>query len=125
MNDEERTAVIEWEGEEYELKYTFSIVRRLRAAGVNVLRIFRAIQDDVNCTVEYGDDICYVVAWLLREAGAQGVTDELVWRWALADKRNMVTVVSLFNWICAQHFASSKVDKPKKTSARKKSAKKK
>lgn len=117
------TVVLEWGGKEYELKYKFSIIRRLRNEGVNVPAIFRATQLDPLSAGDYGDEYAYVTAWLLREAGCD-VTDEEVWRAALADKGVMQEVSRLFLWVVTQHFAHSKeVPPPKKKSARKKKPK--
>lgn len=122
--NEERTAILEWEGVEYELTYTFSIVRRLRAVGIKVPRIFYAIQEDRNAAMDYADDICYCIAWLLREAGAKGVTDESVWRWVMADQAERLKIVlGLFFWICGQHFAGSKETAPAKKKSKKKKRK--
>lgn len=101
------TAVLVWEGKEYELKYAFSIVRRLRAEGIFVPRMFRAITKDPEAAVDYADDIAYIVAWLLREAGCDGVTDEDVFRHSLGNQEFQRECYKLFMWVATEHFAQS------------------
>lgn len=100
------TAQLEWKGKIYDLKYSFDIARRLRAEGVNIVGIYRAITRDPNSAIDYGDEIAYTIAWLLRQAGAQA-TDEEVWRDALANEVTLKQCFGLFNWVCEQHMASS------------------
>lgn len=102
-----RTVTLEWKGKEYELRYSFSIVRRLRAEGIKVPTIFRAIMADRNQFAEYGDEIAYTVAWLLREAGCPDVKDEDVWRHGLGDKQFSKACLELFLWVGVNHFAQS------------------
>lgn len=118
------TVILEWDGVEYELKYTFSMVRRLKNEGINIAAIFRATQLDPMSAGDYGDEYAYIAAWLLREAGCP-VSDEDVWRAALADESIMREISRLFIWVVTQHFAHSKEVPPppkKKAAARKKKA---
>lgn len=112
------TVVLEWKGKEYELKYTFNIIRRIRSEGINIPQIFRKIMEDNAAVADYGDDVAYVVAWLLKEAGCLGVTDEQVWRESLSDPELQKQCFSLFMWIVTEHFAQS--DNLPKPSAHKK-----
>lgn len=107
MSEDRATAVLEWEGKEYELKYSFNIVRRLRGEGIMVPRIFRAITNDAEAVVDYADDIAYVIAWLLREAGCEGVTDETIFRYSIGNREFQKQCYQLFMWVCAEHFAQS------------------
>lgn len=100
------TAELEWKGKVYELKYSFDVARRLRAEGVNIIGVYREINRDPGCAIDYGDDIAYTIAWLLRQAGAQ-VTDEEVWRDALQSEATLRQCFGLFNWVCEQHLATS------------------
>lgn len=100
------TATLAWKGEEYELKYTFDIARKLRAEGVNIGAVYRAVLANPASAIDYGDDIAYTIAFLLRRAGARA-TDEEVWRLCLADEQYMRQAFALFSWVCDQHFATS------------------
>jgi hypothetical protein len=115
--NEQRTVTLAWAGKEYELRYTFSMVRRLRAEGIMVPTIFYAIMKNSLAAAEYGDEIAYVVAWLLREAGCQDVKDEDIWRHSLGDKAFSKACLELFMWMCVQHFAQSENVPPKKPRA--------
>jgi hypothetical protein len=112
------TAILEWRGKEYELKYSFNIIRRIRAEGVNIPALYRNIRQNPEGTVDYMDDIAFVVAWLLREAGVDPVIDaetgerrplkdEDVFRECLGDLERFKVVLQLFMWVCNQHFATS------------------
>lgn len=101
------TVILEWDGKEYELKYSFSIVRRLRSEGIRVPRMFREITTDPETAVDWADDIAYIVAWLLREAGCVGVTDEDVFRQGLGDRDFQKKCYDLFMWVATQHFKQS------------------
>lgn len=102
------TARLVWAGKSYDLKYTFDVARRLRAEGVNIINVYRAITKDPNCSIEYGDEVAYAVAWLLRQAGC-AVTEEEVYRSMLADVKALQDCFGLFNWICLNHLSVSPI----------------
>lgn len=112
------TAILGWDGEEYELKYTFSIIRRLRAEGLNVTKIFRSINADAGAIADYADEIAEIIAWLLREAGCKGVTGEDIWRQSLSDPKLQKECYGLFMWVCTEHFSGPETAPKKKTSKR-------
>lgn len=112
------TAILEWRGKDYELKYQFSIIRRIRAEGINIPTLYRQITAQGANAVDYMDDIAFVVAWLLREAGVDPVIDpetgerrslkdEDVFRECMGDLARFKVVLQLFMWVCNQHFATS------------------
>jgi hypothetical protein len=103
----QQVAGITWDGKEYELRYTFGIVRRLRAEGLNFPQLFRECMADPNVAADRGDEIAEVIAWVLREAGAKDVTAEMVWRRSLGLPEFRGQCFALFIWIGTQHFASS------------------
>lgn len=97
------TAEIEYKGKVYEVKYTFSIIRRLRSEGINVPVIYRKIATGENRAIDFGDEIAYVVAWLLRSAGCEDVTDEHIWRECMTDPERLKQVFAVFKWVCDEH----------------------
>ena len=121
------TCLLEWNGEEYELKYTFKIIRRLRSEGINVPKIFRECMSDKNAAADYGDEISEMIAFLLKDAGCKNVTGEDVWRSSLSNPDLQSQCFGLLIWIGANHFASSKagaVPGKKPTAPRKKKKRK-
>ena len=94
----------EFDGEEYELKYSFKMIRRFRNDGINVPAIHRAIADDPNRASDYADDIVSMAAILLRESGAK-VTEQELWHTCNTDQDAMVATMQLFWWIIANHYA--------------------
>lgn len=114
---ENLTAILEWKGREYELRYSLALVRRVRAEGVNIPRLFREISASPINAVDYGDEIALVVASALRDAGAQDVTTEEVWRLSLSDQQFCAQCLQLLLWIGGQHFAVSE-NVPKNPEAR-------
>lgn len=98
---------LEWNGKEYELKYTFSIVRRMRAEGINLPMIFRHINKNPELAADYADEFAAIVAFLLREAGCPDVTAEKVWRAAVGNVEIVRNNYNLFYWVAGQHFAQS------------------
>lgn len=114
--------VVEWAGEEYEVKYTFKFIQRLKREGINLGRIFRAIQLDPEGAGAYLDDYAAVTCECLREAGAPIDVDE-VWREALVNPEFAKACAELFMWLVTQHYATSE-NAPKKTQAPKTPARK-
>lgn len=112
VSTDERLAVLGWKGQEYPLRYTFTLVRRMRAAGLNLPELYRACVVDPLVVADRGDEIASMIAWLLRDAGASDVTDEDVWRLSLSDKEFQGNCFSLLVWIVQQHYATSD-DAPK------------
>ena len=108
MTSPNTTAALNWNGKDYVLKYRFSLIRELRAAGLNLPGIHRAILADKTAAVDYADEVAEIVAFLLRDAGAP-VTGEEVFRECMGDVARVKQVFQLFNWVCQQHFASSEV----------------
>lgn len=100
------TAVLDWKGKEYELKYKFSIIRRLRQEGINVPHIFSQIQKDPEMANSYADEFCAIAAFLLRDAGADA-KDEDVWAQCKSNQKMMIEVCKLFNWVVLQHYSQS------------------
>jgi len=100
------TAILEWKGKEYELKYKFSIIRRLRQEGINVPNIFAQIQKDPEIANSYADEFCAIAAFLLRDAGADA-KEEDVWNACKSNQDMMIEVCKLFNWVVLQHYAQS------------------
>lgn len=94
----------EIDGKEYELKYSFKMIRRMRAQGINVPEIHRMISADNGAASDYAADICSMAAILLREVGAD-VTDEGLWHACSADREAMLAVMTLFWWIIGNHYA--------------------
>jgi hypothetical protein len=109
-----RTAELEWQGKLYTLHYQFNLIRRIRAAGIGVPELFRAINANPMVAAERSDEICSVVGILLRDAGAP-VSDEEVFRAALADGGFTRTCMALFMWLCTVHFYQSPNLPEKKT----------
>lgn len=101
------TAILEWDGKDYELRYTFSVIRRMRAEEINFPQAFRAIIADAQAVADYGDVVASTVAFLLRDAGCPGVTAEEVWRRSLSIPGLQSQCIGLFMWIGTQHFAQS------------------
>lgn len=112
---------IEWDGVEYELKYSFKIVRRLRAEGINVPQIYRSIASNPDGAGDFGDDFASIASIILRDHGA-AIKEEDMWRACLGDPDAMAAAARVFYWVVENHFASpsSKVPQVKKpTRARK------
>ena len=111
----------EWEGEVYELKYTFKIVRRLRAEGINVPQIYRSIAENPNGAGDFGDDFASIASIILRDHGAS-VKEEDMWKACLADPDAMAAAARIFYWVVENHFAAPESKMPaakKPTRARK------
>ena len=98
------TYSFELDGEEYELKYSFKMVRKLRNDGINVTAIHRAIEADKDSAGDYADAFTSMAAILLRDAGAR-VTEEDMWASCNSDPDAMMAVMQLFWWVIANHYA--------------------
>lgn len=109
-----RTAELVWQGKPYQLEYRFSLIRRIRDAGVNVPELFHVISTDGVQAGYRADEIVTVVAFLLRDAGAP-VTDEDVWRHAIDNSTFKAACMGLFLWLCSVHFYQSPNLPEKKT----------
>lgn len=96
-----------WDGQEYLLRYTFSIIRRMRAEGINLPMIFRHVSSNPESAADYADEFAAIVAFLLREAGCPGITAEKVWRAAVGNIEIVRSNYNLFYWVATQHFAQS------------------
>lgn len=97
---------IEWEGQEYEIKYSFKLVQRLKSEGVNLPRIHRLLQQDAGAAGDYADDVAGLICHCLREAGAP-VDEDKVWRECLGNVDFARACWSLFFWLVTQHYAQS------------------
>lgn len=97
---------IEWDGVEYEIKYSFRLVQRLKSEGINLPRIFRLTQEDPDSAGDYGDDVAALICHCLKQAGAP-VDEQKVWRECLSNHDFMAACWSLFLWIATQHYAQS------------------
>lgn len=102
------TAGMNWLGKDYVLKYRFSLIRDLRAAGLDLPRTYRLIRQDPTRAVDYADEVAEIVAYLLRDAGAEA-SGEQVFRECMGDVARVRQLYALFNWVCGQHFATSEV----------------
>ena len=98
--------LIEWDGEEYSIKYSFALVQRLKAKGIHVGRIFSQIQSDPNGAGAYLDDYAATVFECLREAGAP-VKQDVLWRECLGNPEFAAACAQLFMWLVSQHYAAS------------------
>lgn len=104
MSEVNDTFSFELDGEEYELKYSFKMVRKLRNEGINVPAIYRAISEDKDSAGDYADDFTSIAAILLREAGAR-VNEQELWASCNADAEAMQSVMLLFWWVVSNHYA--------------------
>ena len=98
------TFEFEIDGEEYELKYNFKMVRKLRNEGINVPAIYRAIEKDRDTAGDYADEFTSMAAILLRDAGAK-VTEQDMWASCNSDPQAMMAVMQLFWWVATNHYA--------------------
>lgn len=97
---------IEYDGEEYEVKYSFKFIQRLKQANISVPRIFGAIQNDPAGAGYYLDDFVIVACECLREAGAV-VTIDTLWDEAKVNPEFSAACAKLFMWLVEQHYATS------------------
>jgi len=100
------TQKVEWDGQEYEVKYSFKFMQRLKNSGINVPRIFQAVHADPQGAGAYLDDYAAVACECLREAGAP-VKVEKVWHECLNNPEFAQACVELFMWLVSQHYATS------------------
>ncbi len=112
---------LEWNGKTFRFKYDFTVARRLRAeTGINFVGVCRKVQAEPQSAIDYGDEVAETIAFMLREAGAEGVTGEDVWRYAMSSEEGVRVVFAAFHWLSGQHFAGSEVTPvPKATPAKK------
>lgn len=115
---------IEYDGEEYEVKYSFKFIQRLKQANISIPRIYGAITNDPAGAGFYLDDYVIVAAECLKEAGASVKVDEL-WEEAKTNPELAKACAELFMWLVVQHYATSdnapKGGDGKKPKARRKS----
>lgn len=100
------TQRVEWDGVEYEVKYSFKFIQRLKNAGISVPRIYGAIIEDPQGAGLYLDDYALVTCECLREAGAP-VNIEKVWNAAKTEPDFARACAELFMWLVVQHYSSS------------------
>lgn len=98
--------IVEWDGEPYEVKYTFKFIQKLKATGINIGQLLVQIQKDPAASGAYLDDYAAVACECLREAGAP-VKVERVWRECLDNPEFAKACAELFMWLVGQHYASS------------------
>lgn len=103
----ETTAIIEWQGVEYELKYSFNLIRRLKSEGLNVVKIYRELYNDPAAGSDYLDDVACIFAYLLKEAGCKDVTPETFYAHAVNNPLFTQTVYQLFMWVAVTHLTQS------------------
>lgn len=108
MSSANITAALNWNGTDYVLKYRFSLIRELRAEGLDLPRTCRLIRQDPARAVDYADEVAEIAAYLLRDAGAEA-SGEDVFRECMGDVARVRQLYALFNWVCGQHFATSEV----------------
>lgn len=101
--------VLEFDGKEYEIRYTFKSIRAMRQAGINVLAIYRSVVSGVGDAnlFDYGDEVAEAVAWLLRDAGADKATGEEVWKQTLSSGEGMANLWGAFMFIMNAHMGAS------------------
>lgn len=106
-------AELEWNGETYELKYTFGVINRLRGEGVNVPAIVRDVRPGGQGQLgDYTDVMAIMLAFLLREAGAR-VTAAQVWERMKGNADLQAEAFNLFYWLVGEHYAGPEtVKKP-------------
>ena len=104
---DKQIAVIEWGGVEYELRYSFGLIRRLKAEGINVAKIFREANKDPQTAVDNLDDIACMLAFVLREAGCAEVSPERIYERGLTDRAFLQTLFELFMWMSVCHMTQS------------------
>jgi hypothetical protein len=98
---------VEWGGHEYSVKYSFRFIQQLKAAGLNVSRIYaEATRDPANSGVLI-DDYAAVTFECLRAAGCPCTIEE-VWEACKTDPGMAKASAELFMWLVQQHYATSK-----------------
>lgn len=98
------TIQFELDGEEYELKYSFKMIRQMRNKGINVPAIHRAISENAESASDYADDFVSMAAILLGDAGAR-VSEQDLWQSCNNDQEALLAVMQLFWWVVANHYA--------------------
>ncbi len=97
---------VEWDGQRYEVKYSFKFIQKLKAVGINIGQLLVQVQKDPMGSGAYLDDYAAIACECLRAAGAP-VKVERVWRACLEDPEFARACVELFMWLVGQHYASS------------------
>ena len=114
--------IIEYDGEQYEIRYTFSTIRKLRALDVDVPGTFRAIQEAPERAPDFADVYAAAVCHLMQAAGAP-VTEPEVWESVKTDPAFSAECGRVFMWLVTEHYASSaNAPKPKKKKAARKTS---
>lgn len=107
------TQMIEWDGKEYEVKYTFKFIQRLKNNGINIAAIYNRITNDLDTAGLYLDDYVNVAFECLKFAGAP-VTAEQLWAGAKQSPEFAAACAELFMWLVSEHYAvSENAPKPK------------
>lgn len=118
------TTRIEYDGEEYEVKYSFKFIQRLKQANISIPRIYGNIQNDPGNAGFYLDDYVIVACECLKEAGAPVKVEEF-WEEVKTNPELASACAELFMWLVVQHYSTSanapKADASKKPRGRRKS----
>lgn len=103
------TAILNWNGQDYELKYTFRMVLKLRAEGIEFPALMRALLLDNTGMVaaDRGDEIAIVIAWLLTQAGCPNINAETVYRHILGNREFQKAAFGLMLWAWSHHTKQS------------------
>lgn len=101
----DNVALLNWRGNDYELRYEFALIRRLRADGVDVPKLYRLITGNPGGATDLADEIAALLSALLRYAGAKDATPEAVWRWTLTSSECTAEAFKVFYWLVGQHYA--------------------
>lgn len=100
------SVIIEWDGRDYEYRYTFAEIQRMRARGINFARTYRLVTSDPNATMDELDQVAEVVHYVLTSCGAS-VSLEEIWERVMTNQKYMEAVFQFFIWLGAQHFRVS------------------
>lgn len=111
------SAILEWEDRDYELRYSFKLVRKLKAAGLSFPSIYATVTANPDSPLDWADDVACVTAFFLREAGALTASDEAVWNACTQEPERMLSMMKFFYWLGAQYYGVSDSIKKKKASA--------
>lgn len=107
------TAILEWRGKEYSLRYSFKLMQRLKAVGINFARLYRLATANGGADMQdYADEVAMTVAHCLREAGADDATDEAFWEACMTETEYLTEVIRFFMWMGEQYYHASP-DAPK------------
>lgn len=100
------TQRVEWDGVEYEVKYSFKFIQHLKNQGVSIPKIYGAILADPAGSGAYLDDMAATVYECLLYAGAP-VDIDTVWDHAKVNPQFAKACAQLFMWLVTQHYAAS------------------